>query len=466
MMVVLPFLNLSGDPAREYLADGMTEEMITQLGSLDPAHLGVIARTSAMQYKGTHKDVARIAQELDVNYVLEGSVRRAGDRVRVTAQLIQTSDQTHIWADSFDRNLSDILQLESDVARAIAAKTELALSKQAEARLAVTPHVDAAAHEAYLLGLQSWNLRTREGVTGAITDFKRAIAIDPNYALAYAGIARAYSLAPVFEVAPPSESLPEAREAATRAIALDDSLADAHTTLAFIDAHYDYDWKNAEREFRRAIELNPSYAYAHFFYSNSYLSPLGLHEQAIEEMKKAIELDPLSLPIRSFSGRTFVWAHRYDEALAQFQKANQMDPNFAINHERMAHLFADIGKFNEAIDEETKARVLSGEDPQAAVQKGEALRQAFRAGGARGYWKQALELSVAKENPPEAYVDRYGLAILHARLGEKEKALSFLEKADAEHELAMTEAGVEPGFDTLRSDPNFAAVLKHIGLPR
>jgi TolB-like protein/DNA-binding winged helix-turn-helix (wHTH) protein len=466
MLAVLPFLNLSNDPSREYLADGMTEEIITQLGSLDPLHLGVIARTSAMQYKNTRENTAQIARELGVNYLLEGSIRRSGERLRVTAQLIQARDQTHIWAGNFDRDVTDILQLESEVARAIAAKTQLTLSEQVEARLTGTSHVNVAAHEAYLLGLQAWNLRTRKGSESAIADFKQTIAFDPNDAIGHAGLARVYSLAPVFDVLKPVESMPKARDEAIRAIALDDSLADAHTTLAFVKAHYEYDWQGAEREFRRAIELNPSDAYAHFFYSNSYLSPLGQHDQAIAQMKRAIDLDPLSLPIRSFAGRTYYWARRYNEALAQFQKAAEMDPNFAINHERLSHLYACIEKFEDAIDEETKARVLAGEDSKAAVRKGDELRQALAAHGSRGYWEKLLELSKDKENPPEAYVSDYGMAILYARLGEKENALSLLEKAHVERELAMTEIGMEPAFDLLRSQPRFADLIRQVGLLR
>jgi TolB-like protein/DNA-binding winged helix-turn-helix (wHTH) protein/Tfp pilus assembly protein PilF len=466
MLAVLPFLNLSNDPSRDYLADGMTEEIITQLGSLDPLHLGVIARTSAMQYKNTRENTAQIARELGVNYLLEGSIRRSGERLRVTAQLIQARDQTHIWAGNFDRDVTDILQLESEVARAIAAKTQLTLSEQVEARLTGTRRVNIEAHEAYLRGLQAWNLRTRKGSELAIGDFKQTIAFDANDAFGHAGLARVYSLAPVFDVLKPAESMPKARDEAIRAIALDDSLADAHTTLAFVKAHYEYDWENAEREFRRAIELNPSDAYAHFFYSNSYLSPMGRHDQAIAEMKKAIELDPLSLPIGSFAGRTYFWAHRYNEALAQFQKAAEMDPNFAINHERLSHLYACIEKFEDAIDEETKARVLAGEDSKAAVRKGDELRQALAARGPRGYWEKLLELSKDEKNPPEAYVSDYGIAILYARLGEKENALAFLEKAYTKRELAMTEIGMEPAFDLLRSHPRFADLVRQIGLPR
>jgi len=464
MLAVMPFVNMNDDPHQDYFVDGITEEMIAQLGSLDPAHLGVIARTSSMQYKGAHKDAAQIARELGASYLLEGSVRRNGQRIRVTAQLIQANDQTHLWADSFDRDVNDVLKLQSDVARDIAARIQLTLSEQTERRLAAASSLNAAAYEAYLQGLQSWNLRTKDAFKQAISDFNHAIQIDPNYAPAYSGLARTYMLAPVFGLSEPVDAMPRARTAAARAVRINGSLGEAHTVLGFVNAHFDHDWPGAEREFRRAIELNPSDAASHFFYSNSYLSPLGRHEEAIAEMKEAVRLDPFSLPIQSFLGRTYIWAGRYDEAVAQFQKTNQLNANFAINHERLSHLYASTGKFEEAIDEETRARVLSGENPKNAVAKGEELRRAYAASGARGYWLKVLEFSGEKDNPPEAYSSSSGVAIVLARLGEKEKALESLEKAYAERSLFMTELNIEPAFDDLKTSSQFSDLLRRVRL--
>jgi len=464
MLVVMPFVNMNDDPHQDYFVDGITEEMIAQLGSLDPAHLGVIARTSSMQYKGAHKNAAQIARELGAAYLLEGSVRCDGQRIRVTAQLIQASDQTHLWADSFDRDLNDILKLQSEVARDIAARIQLTLTEQTRRRLNAASSLNAASYEAYLQGLQSWNLRTKDAFEQAIADFNRAIQIDPNYAPAYSGLARTYMLAPVFGLSEPLEAMPRARNAAVRAVAINGSLSEAHTVLGFVDAHFDHDWRGAEREFRRAIELNPSDAASHFFYSNSYLSPLGRHEEAIAEMKEAARLDPFSLPIQSFLGRTFIWARKYDEAEAQFQKTNQLNANFAINHERLSHLYASIGKYEEAIEEETRARILSGENPKSAVAKGEQLRRAYTASGARGYWLKVLEFSGKKENPPEGYSSSSGVAIVLANLGEKEKAVESLEKACAERSLFMTELNIEPAFDDLKSSPRFSDLLRRVHL--
>ena len=466
VLVVLPFVNLSGDAQQDYFADGMTEEMITQLGSLDAEHLGVIARTSSMQYKQTKKRASQIAEELGVNYLLEGSVRREGDHVRVTAQLIRASDETHLWAADFDEELRDVLRLQSEVALAISNKVELHLGEETRKRLNAAPTLSPEAHEAYLQGLHASELRTKQGIEEAIGEFQKAISLDANYAAAYAALARVYSLAAVPGALPAQESMPKAREAAMRAVALDDSLAEGHTVLGFIKAHFEFDWAGAEREFRRGLELSPNDANAHLFYSNSYLSPLGRHDEAVAEMKKAIALDPFSPVTQSFLGRTYLWARRYEDAQTQFAKCAEMFPGFAIDQERLAHLYTYTGKFEEAIGAETKARLLSGEEPKGALQKEDALRNAFKEGGSQGYWRKVLELSQSGENPPEAYRGAYGTAILFVRLGDKQNAFDALEKAFGERELAMTEIGIEPAFDPLRGEARFQNLLKRAGLAK
>jgi TolB-like protein/DNA-binding winged helix-turn-helix (wHTH) protein/Tfp pilus assembly protein PilF len=464
MLVVLPFQNLSEDPLQEYFSDGMTEEMITQLGSLDPQHLGVIARTSAMQYKSTHKGTAQIAEELKVEYLLEGSVRRQGSRVRIAAQLIQANDQTHIWAQSYDGATTDVLKLQSEVARAIAERIRLELPQRVQQRLSRAPQVNVLAHDAYLQGQQAWSLRSREGTARSIKEFEQAIENDPNYAPAYAALARAYALSPVSGYMASADAMPKAREAALRAIAIDSSLAEGHSMLGFIKAHFEYDWPAAKREFEQALALNPSDPYAHLFYSNSYLSPHGMHDEAIVEMKKAIALDPFSPRIQSFLGRTYIWARRYDDALAHLQKTIQAFPEFAIDHERLAHLYTYREEFDKAIAEETQTRILSGEDPRGVVKLEDSLRKALAARGPQGYWEKMLELSRQTDNPPEAYTTHDGLAILYTRLGENEKALDALEQAYRERQLHMTEIGIEPAFDGLRSEPRFKDLLRQIGL--
>lgn len=464
MLVVLPLENFTGDSQQDYLADGITEEIIAQLGNLDPQHLGVIARTSAMRYKRTQKSAAQISREVGADYLLEGSIRHSGNRIRVTAQLIHSSDQSHLWADSYDRELSDVLKIESDIASSVAGEIRLKLSQQIHQRLATTGTTNTEAHDAYLRGLQGWNLRTSDGFQQAITNFTRATELDPGYARAFAGLARVYSLAPIFAGVPAGEAAPKALEAANRALGLDETLADAHCALGFVKAHYEYDWAAAEREFRRAIELEPNDAYAHLFYSNSYLSPLGRHDEALAEMRKAMELDPLSPHIQSFAGVTFKWARRYDDSLAQFQKVNQSDPNFSLNHERLAQLYALLGKYDEAIAEETKARFLAGEKPPDVLAKMNTLRRELATNGARGYWEEQLKLARDQHNPPEAYVRPYGLAIIYAHLGEKARAFENLETALAERDAQITELGIEPQFDELRSDARFADLEHRIDL--
>lgn len=466
MLVVLPFDNLSGDARQEIFSDGMTEELITQLGSLDPDHLGVIARTSAMQYKGAHKDVVQIARELGVNYILEGSIRGSKERIRVTAQLISSADQTHIWAQSYDRDASDVLRLQSEVARAIAAKIQLTLPQKTSARLTRSPSLNPQAHEAFLEGLDAENQRSKPAFERAIAAFNRAIVLDPQYALAYAELARTYSLATVFGLGTPSEMMINARNATTRVLQIDDSVAAAHTTLGFIYAHLDFDWPAAEREFRRGIELNPSDANAHFFYSNSLLSPLGRHEDAIAEMKIAVRLDPLSAPVDSFLGRTYLWARRYDDALAHLQKSVEHFPNFILNHVRLAHLYTYLNNFVDAIAEERKSWLLSGMDPAEALIRADALHLALASKGPHGYWDKVLEFSQTEVNAPEAYSSSYGMAILLTRLGQNDRAIESLELAFTQRQLGMTEIAIEPAFDSLRSDARFVSLMRRVDVAK
>lgn len=462
MFAVLPFVNLTGDTSQEYIADGMTEEMITQMGVLDPGHIGVIARTSAMQFKGTKKSGAEIAHELRVSYLLEGSVRHVGDRVRVTAQLIQAGDDTHLWAADYDSDLSDLLKVESDIAGAIASQVQVKLDLDPRKQMA-RPALPGA-QTAYLRGLEDWNLRTRGSIEDAISQFQRAIAADPNYALPYVALARCYALGPIFGVGDPAETMPQARQLSLHALELDPGLAEAHSIMGLVAAHYDYDWPTAEHEFQTALRLNPSDAYAHLFYSNSYLSPHARHREAIEEMQEAIALDPLSVPMEAFLFRTYVWARRNDDARSQFERTNEVAPTLAILHERMAHFLAMKGDFQHAIEEDAEARLLSGEHAEQVVAQKELQRKSVIAAGAQGYWKTQLELSGSAPSPPEAYVTPFGKAIVYAQLGLTDLAFKSLDEAYARRDLQLSEINVEPAFDKIRSDPRFQTLLHRIHL--
>jgi TolB-like protein/DNA-binding winged helix-turn-helix (wHTH) protein/Tfp pilus assembly protein PilF len=462
MFVILPFENLTGDPAQEYIADGMTEEMVSRMGGLDPEHIGVIARTSAMNYKGTHKSASEIARELGVSYLLEGSIGHVGDRVRVTAQLIQASDQTHLWSSEYDSDLGDLLQLESDVAGAIAQQVRIKLIAGTPA--GYTQKVLPESQVAYLRGLADWNLRTHQSITDAAEQFQRAIAIDPNYALPYAALARCYAIGPIFGVGNPLETMPLARELSLRALKLDPGLAEAHSILAMVAAHYDYDWATAEREFLLALRLNPSDPSAHLFYSNSFLSPHGRHRDAIDEMQKAIALDPFSPPMPAFLIRTYTWARSYDDARAQFAKTMEVAPNMPLLHERAAHLFTYTGDLKKAIAEDAQARLLSGEPAEQVIADRDEQMNALRQRGAQGYWQAQLDLSREKFHPPEAFVSPFGLAVIYSRLGSKDLALNALQEAYERRDVQLTEMQVEPAFDVLRDDPRFRTLLTHIGL--
>ena len=462
MFVVLPFQNLTGDPAQEYVADGMTEEMIAQMGALDPEHIGVIARTTAMRFKATPKDAAQIARELGVAYLLEGSIRRAGDRLRVTAQLIQASDQTHLWAENYDSDMSDLLKLEGDIATAIAGKVQVKLDANSGRFPARTVRPEAQA--AYLRGLEDLNLRTNSSITNAIAEFQQAIAADPDYGLAYAALARCYVLGPIFGVGNPMETMPRARELANRALQLNPGLAEAHSDLAMVAAHYDFDWPTAEREFLTALRLNPSDPNAHFFYSNSFLSPHGRHQEAIGEMRKASALDPLSIPLQAYFVRTYVWARRYADARDQTEKTNEVAPNFVLLHERSAHLYAAGGDFTHAIEEDSRARLLSGEPAEQVIARRDRQLKAVAQGGSSAYWQALLDSSRQEPNPPEAYVTPFGLAVVYANLGLNDQALTSLEQAFDRRDFHLTELNVEPAFDALHTDPRFQALLRRIHL--
>jgi tetratricopeptide (TPR) repeat protein len=317
---------------------------------------------------------------------------------------------------------------------------------------------------AYLRGLQEWNLRTASSITNAISQFQLSVAADPKNAPAFAALSRCYAIGPIFGVGKPTETMPKAREFATRAIALDPDLAEAHSVLAIVAAHYDYDWPTAQREFSTALRLNPSDPYAHLFYSNSYLSVHGRHDQAIAEIKQAIALDPLSIPLQAFLIRTYEWARKYDEARAQFERTNEIAPNFALIHERAAHLFASQGDFQRAIEEDARARMLSGELAETVIARRDLALKSVAQGGAPSYWQSQLDASRQPEQPPEAYASPFGLAVIYSRLGLRKEALNELEKAFDERDVYLTEINVEPAFDGLRHDPRFQNLLHRLNL--
>jgi TolB-like protein/DNA-binding winged helix-turn-helix (wHTH) protein/Tfp pilus assembly protein PilF len=466
MLAILPFQNLSNDPGQEYFSDGLTEETITDLGQLSPENLGVIARTSAMAYKHTDKTIGQIGRELGVDYILEGSVRREGGKARVSAQLIRVSDQTHLWSENYDRELADMLDVQNDLGRSIAEQVSANLTPQRQIELSKKHIVNPEAYDLYLKGRFYWNQRTPGAIKESIGYFVQATAKDPNFALAYAGLADAYNISNVVGLYSPNESFPQAREAAMRAIQLDPSLAEAHAALGMEKSHYEFDLPGAEREFLKALEVNPNSPYAHLFYSNCFLLPMGRKAQAIAENRRAVEIDPLSLPINNFLGMTYMMAGDDDSAYRQFQHTIAMDPSFPLAHEYFSWFLTTTGRYEESIKEKEKGDVLSGASPEQAAAEAIVMEKAFKSGGEKRFWQKDLELELKAGEQPGASASPFMLAADYAMAGQTDKAFEYLEKSYEEREgQDLTLLKFDPSYKNLRSDPRFSAMLRKIGLP-
>ena len=455
-LAVLPLENLSRDPEQEYFADGMTEALIAELSKISA--LKVISRTSAMQYKGVKRPMPEIARGLRVDALVEGSVLREGDQVRITVQLIHGPTDQHLWAESYQRELRGILALQSEVARAIAGEIKIAVTPDEETRLAHARPVNPEAHQAYLKGRYYWNKRTEEGLGDALEYFRRAIEIDPTYALGYAGMADCYNLLPFYGLAPPKEAFPRARAAALKALDLDSTLAEAHTTLGDIAYSYDWDWSAAEQEYMRAIELNPSYATAHHWYAN-YLGVVGRLTEQMQEIKRALELDPLSLRINGDLGWAFQFAGQYDQAIEQYQKTLKLDPNFVPVHSLLGRAYVQKGMYSEARNAFEKAIALSEGNPDYIAELG----HLYAVGGKRN--EALAKISELKQLSRRRYVSPVGLALIHVGLGDKEQAFEWLEKAYEDRSAALVFLKRENRFDPLRGEPRFQDLLRRMNLP-
>jgi len=463
MLAILPFQNLSNDPNQEYFSDGLTEETITDLGQLSPEHLGVIARTSSMAYKHTNKTVGEIGRELGVDYILEGSVRREGEKARVSAQLIRVSDQTHLWAANYDRQLNDLLEIQDELGETIAQQVQINLSPRQQISSLKPRSVEPEVYDLYLRGRYAWNQRTPAGIKQSIGYFQQATAKNPNFGAAYAGLADAYNIGNIIGVFSPKESLPLAKEAAEKAIQLDSSLAEAHAALGVEKSHFEFDFPQAQREFLKAIEVNPNSAYAHLFYSNCYLMPVGRVQEAIAENQKALQLDPLSLPINNFMAMTYMMAGQSDLSERQFQHTIEIDPAFPLAHEYYAALLISTDRYEQAIQEDQKAALLRGANPEIAADEAAASLKAYRAGGAKAYWQRVLDIELKK---PAGERSPSNLAALYAMVGNHDKAFEWLDKAYAEREGSnITLVNYDPYWKNLRGDPRLSAYLKRLGLP-
>jgi TolB-like protein/DNA-binding winged helix-turn-helix (wHTH) protein/Flp pilus assembly protein TadD len=454
-LAVLPLESLSSDASQDYFADGMTDELISDLGQISA--LRVISRTSVMGYKRARKPLPQIARELNVDAVVEGTVLRSGDQVRITAQLIEGSSDRHLWSQSYEGQLRDTLALQNQVARAIADEIRVNLNSQERAALKNVQVVNPEAYESYLKGRYFWNKRTADGLKVALAYFNQAIEEDPKYAQAYSGLADTYALLGDWQYAvmTPKEALPKAKAAATRALELDSALGEAHNSLAFCLDGFDWNFAAAGKEFRRAIELNPGYATAHHWYA-WHLSLLGQYDEAIAEMKKAENLDPLSLIINADLAELLVLAHSYDESIRQSRKTIEMDPNFALAHNHLAQAYLQKHMNDEAVAELQKAVQLSGDSPTCMAN----LARAYVASGNRSEAERLL--SDLKKRSNHSYSHASEIAVIYAALGDKNQAMSWVEKGYEER----FNPGVllRPGFDPLRSEPRFQELVRRIGL--
>jgi TolB-like protein/DNA-binding winged helix-turn-helix (wHTH) protein/Flp pilus assembly protein TadD len=456
-LAVLPLESLSSDASQDYFADGMTDELISDLGQISA--LRVISRTSVMAYKHTRKPLPQIARELNVDAVVEGTVLRSGDQVRITAQLIEASADKHLWSQSYQGELRDTLGLQNQVARAIADQIRINLNPQEQDALKNVRVVNPQAYESLLKGRYFWNKRTADGLKVALAYFNQAIDEDPNYAQAYSGLADTYALLGDWQYAvmTPKEVLPKAKAAASKALELDSKLGEAHNSLAFCLDGFDWDFDSAGKEFRRAIELNPSYATAHHWYA-WHLSLLGRYDEAIAEMKKAESLDPLSLIINADLAELLVLAHSYDESIQQSRKTIEMDPNFAQAHNQLAQAYLQTQMHDEAVAELQKAVRLSGGGPTAVAN----LARAYVASGERSEAVKLLNDLKKRSSPVASHASE--IAVIYAALGDTDQAMTWLEKGYEER----FNPGVllRPGFDPLRTDPRFQDLLRRIGLAR
>lgn len=456
-LAVLPLESLSSDASQDYFADGMTDELISDLGQISA--LRVISRTSVMAYKHARKPLPQIARELNVDAVVEGTVLRSGDQVRITAQLIEASADKHLWSQSYEGELRDTLALQSRVARAIADQIQISLNPREQAALKSAKVVNPEAYVSYLKGRYFWNKRTADNLKVALAYFNQAIDEDPAYAQAYSGSADTYALLGDWQYAvmTPKEALPKAKAAAIKALELDSALGEAHNSLAFCLDGFDWDFNSAGKEFLRAIELNPGYATAHHWYA-WHLALLHRYDEALAEMRKAENLDPLSLVINADLAELLALAHSYDESILQSRKTIEMDPNFGLAHNHLGQAYLQKHMNVEAVVELQKAVQLSGGSPTCIAN----LARAYVASGKRSEAEKLLSDLKRRSNPNHSLASE--IAVISTSLGDTDQAMNWLEKGYEER----FNPGVllRPGFDPLRSDPRFEDLVRRVGLPR
>jgi TolB-like protein/Tfp pilus assembly protein PilF len=456
MLVVLPFENLSSGDRYDYFSEGLTEELITQLARLSPQRLGVIARTSAMQFKSTRKGIAQIGSELGVDVVLEGSVRRERDRVRITAQLIRVSDESHLWAQSYERALHDVLQVQAEVARAVAREIQIQLTPHEKQRSNpdTTRPVNPQAYELYLRGRHFWNRRTEEGIRKSIECFEEALRNDSRFAAAHDGISDAHTMLACRGMTPAVESFHKAKAAAREAVRIEPELGEGYASLAHVRLH-DWDWVDLESDFRRAVELDPGYAIVHYWYAE-YLMAMGRTGEAVRRVQHSWELDPLNSVINASIGMIRYLAHDYDGALVALRRGLEIDPTHYVSHLRVGLVCLQKNLLSEAIDAMRQAVTHSGGSTEALA----GLAQAHAAAGeTRAMERIVQELAESAHR----YVSPYNVARVYGAIEDRPRAFEWLEKAYREHNPDLIELTREPSFASLRSDAKFRELTQRIG---
>ena len=452
-LAVLPLENLSGDPNQEYFSDGMTEALMTELSKIGT--LRVISRRSVMRYKGSDKPLPEIARELDVDAVVEGSVLRVAERVRITAQLIGAVPERHLWADNYDRDFGDLLILSSEVAQAIAREIQVTLTPEEQVRLASTRPVNPEAHDLYLRGKYHYFKLTKKELEKANEYFQQAIEVDPNYAQAYAGLAASYEYLSWAGHLPLDEVKSKIMAILSKALEIDDTLAEAHLALSGVQFYLDWDWVEGEEEIKIAIALNPNLAEAHYEYAY-YLMAMGRFAESIAEAKLALQLDPLSYPYEATLAYIYYQARQYDQAIAQYQRMSELEPKKSGAYFGLARVYVQVERYEDAVKARQKALTLSG----AQQEEVEALGRAYSESGPKGYWMWRLEkLKGQDEHNP------YLTAQIYAQLDDKEQAFAWLEKAYEKHDGRIYRLKVEPLLDPLRNDPRFGDLLRRMNFP-
>jgi serine/threonine protein kinase/Tfp pilus assembly protein PilF len=454
-LAILPFENASTDADAEYLSDGITESIINNLSQLPK--LKVMARSTVFRYKGKSLSPQEVANELQVRAVLTGRVFHRGDTLIIKAELVDAGDGSQLWGEQFNRNMADIFAVEEEISKEISEKLRLKLSGEQKQRLTKRHTDNSDAYQEYLKGRYHWNKRTREGLLKGIEQFNKAIDLDPNYALAHAGLADSYNIIASYSSSPPSDAFPKARSAATRALSLDNTLTEAHISLAFVLFGYDWDWTEAEKEFRQALALNPGYAIGHLWYS-LFLVAMGRHAEAMSEMEKALELDPLSLPINTNLGWLFYLERKYDDAIRQLKKTLEMEPNYLLARRRLCQVYLQQERFDEADIEFKRALALSGEDVETIAAQGYLYALTDRPTEARQVLDQLTTMMCHR------YVPAYFFAKIFMGLGDKDRAFEYLRKALEERYGLLAYMKVEPEVDRLRDDERFDDLAHRVGL--